>query len=47
MKTALYVIGGLIILGGVIWVLQGINTLPGSFMLGNPQWTITLGQSQS
>ena len=40
MKLALRIIGGLLILMGGIWFLQGINTLPGSFMTGSPQWTI-------
>ena len=40
MKIVLYVIGGLLILSGGVWVLQGTNILPGSFMTGNPQWTI-------
>jgi hypothetical protein len=40
MKIGLYVIGVLLILGGGVWVLQGVNILPGSFMTGNPQWAI-------
>jgi len=40
MKITLYIIGGLVVLSGAIWVLQGINILPGSFMTGNPQWAI-------
>jgi hypothetical protein len=40
LKIILYILGGLLILSGGIWVLQGINILPGSFMSGNPQWTI-------
>jgi len=40
MKIALYILGGLVVLSGVIWILQGINILPGSFMSGNPQWAI-------
>ena len=40
MKTLFYVIGGLLILGGTVWFLQGINILPGSFMTGDPQWAI-------
>lgn len=40
MKTGLYVVGALLILAGGIWVLQGINILPGSFMTGDPQWAI-------
>ena len=40
MKTLFYIIGGLLILGGAVWFLQGINILPGSFMTGDPQWAI-------
>ncbi|HAV78568.1 MAG TPA: hypothetical protein DCX53_14565 [Anaerolineae bacterium] len=40
MKTTLNIIGGLLILSGGVWVLQGTNILPGSYMTGNPQWTI-------
>ncbi|MBK9926758.1 MAG: hypothetical protein IPP66_15905 [Anaerolineales bacterium] len=40
MKNGLYIIGTLLILGGGIWVLQGINILPGSFMTGQIQWAI-------
>ena len=40
MKIALYILGGLVVLSGVIWILQGTNILPGSFMSGNPQWAI-------
>ncbi len=28
----------LMIVLGVIWILQGINVLPGSFMTGQIQW---------
>ncbi len=27
-------------LSGVIWALQGLNVLPGTFMRGDPQWII-------
>ena len=40
MKTILYILGVLIILSGGVWVLQGTNILPGSYMTGDPQWTI-------
>jgi len=40
MKIASYIIGGLLILSGGVWFLQGINILPGSYMSGNPQWAI-------
>jgi hypothetical protein len=43
MKIALNVLGVLIILTGIVWFLQGINILPGSFMTGDPQWTINGG----
>jgi len=40
MKIVLNVVGGLLILMGVIWILQGVNILPGSFMTGQIQWAI-------
>jgi hypothetical protein len=33
------IIGALCVLMGVVWVLQGINVLPGSFMTGNIEWS--------
>jgi len=38
MKAVLNIVGALVIVIGVIWVLQGINVLPGSFMTGQMQW---------
>lgn len=43
MKIALNIIGILLILGGGIWFLQGVNVLPGSFMSGQTQWAINGG----
>lgn len=40
MKIALGVIGGILMILGFIWFLQGINVLPGSFMTGQTQWAI-------
>jgi uncharacterized membrane protein HdeD (DUF308 family) len=40
LNNTLKVFAILIILVGVVWILQGINILPGSFMTGNPQWAI-------
>ncbi len=40
MKLTLTILGALIFLAGLIWFLQGINILPGSFMTGDPQWAI-------
>ena len=39
-EIALHVFSGLLILSGGIWFLKGINILPGSFMSGDPQWSI-------
>lgn len=33
------ILGALCVLMGVVWVLQGINVLPGSFMTGNIEWS--------
>jgi len=38
LKIILAVIGGLAILLGIVWVLQGVNVLPGSFMTGHMVW---------
>jgi hypothetical protein len=40
MKLTLNILATLIFLSGLIWFLQGINVLPGSFMTGDPQWAI-------
>jgi hypothetical protein len=36
----LMIVGGMIFLGGLVFFLQGINILPGSFMTGDPQWAV-------
>lgn len=43
MKIILNVISVLLVLAGVVFFLQGINILPGSFMTGDPQWAINGG----
>ena len=40
MRTVGIVLGSLMIFGGGIWILQGINLLPGSFMTGDPRWAV-------
>ncbi len=40
MKTAGKILGVLMVLGGGVWILQGINLLPGSFMTGDPRWAL-------
>jgi hypothetical protein len=39
-KNILKIFAILLMLTGGIWILQGINILPGSYMTGNPQWAI-------
>ena len=40
MKIALNILGGLMLLFGTTWFLQGINILPGSFMTGDLHWAV-------
>ena len=40
MKIALNIVGGLMALIGIIWILQGVNILPGSFMTGQLKWAV-------
>ena len=40
MKILVNIIAGLLFLGGLVFFLQGINILPGSYMTGDPQWAI-------
>jgi hypothetical protein len=40
MRIMLNIIGSLLVLAGVVWFLQGINLLPGSFMTGQIRWAI-------
>ena len=43
MKIVLNIVGGLLVLMGTIWFLQGINILPGSFMTGQIRWAVRGG----
>ena len=40
MRIFLTAVGGLLILAGATWFLQGIGVLPGSYMTGQSQWAI-------
>jgi hypothetical protein len=40
MRTAMIVAGVLLLLIGGVWILQGINVLPGSFMTGQTKWAV-------
>jgi hypothetical protein len=38
MRIVLRILAILLILVGIIWILQGINVLPGSYMTGQMRW---------
>ena len=38
MKIVLRIVAILLMVFGTIWILQGVNVLPGSFMTGQIQW---------
>lgn len=40
MRIVLNIVGVVLVLLGSIWVLQGINVLPGSFMSGQMRWAV-------
>jgi uncharacterized membrane protein len=40
MRIFLNIIAVLLILVGLVWFLQGINVLPGSFMTGQTEWAV-------
>ena len=43
MRVFLNIVGALLVLLGSVWVLQGINVLPGSFMSGQSRWAVRGG----
>ena len=40
MRIALNIVAGLALFVGSVWILQGINVLPGSFMTGQLEWAV-------
>lgn len=38
MRLAIRILAALLIFLGIVWILQGLNVLPGSFMTGQIQW---------
>ena len=40
MRMLLTIVGALLVLMGGVWILQGINVLPGSFMTGQTKWAV-------
>lgn len=40
MKRVLSILGAILAVLGGVWILQGVNVLPGSFMTGQIKWTV-------
>ena len=40
MKTIAKALGWAMIIIGAVWILQGVNVLPGSFMTGHIEWAV-------
>src|SRR3954454_15571839 len=40
MRIVMMVAGVLLLFVGAVWILQGINVLPGSFMTGQMKWAV-------
>ena len=40
MRIIVSILGVLCLLVGVVWILQGVNVLPGSFMTGQKKWAV-------
>ena len=41
MRTASVVLGVVLVIVGLVWIGQGLNLIPGSFMTGNRMWFYT------
>jgi hypothetical protein len=40
MRIVLRIGGAILMLFGSVWILQGVNVLPGSFMTGQVRWAV-------
>ena len=40
MRIFLNILSACLIAMGIIWILQGVNILPGSFMTGQTRWAV-------
>lgn len=40
MRLARLVVGAIVALAGIVWFLQGVGVLPGSFMTGSLLWAV-------
>jgi hypothetical protein len=43
MRIALNIVGAVLVFFGSVWILQGVNVLPGSFMSGQMRWAVRGG----
>jgi hypothetical protein len=47
MRIAFNIVGAVLVFFGGVWVLQGVNVLPGSFMSGQMRWAVRGGIAPS
>ena len=40
MRIVMNLVGIVLVFFGGVWILQGINVLPGSFMTGQTKWAV-------
>jgi hypothetical protein len=40
MRIGFNLLGALLLLVGIVWALQGLNVIGGSFMTGQTQWLV-------
>lgn len=40
MNGVRYIISGVLVLMGIVWFLQGVGVLPGSFMTDDIRWAV-------
>jgi uncharacterized membrane protein HdeD (DUF308 family) len=40
MRIILNIVAVLFLVTGLVWILQGINVIPGSFMTGQTKWAL-------
>ena len=43
MRIALYIVATSLFLAGLVFFLQGVSVLPGSYMTGDPRWVVNGG----
>jgi hypothetical protein len=40
MRIAFYIVATSLFLAGLVFFLQGVSVLPGSYMTGDPRWVV-------